>query len=218
MSRSVIESGTLEPLSTEEDEKEAKQSDHRVAYCRLELPCLNTFWWESFTYRYFNDQSRKEFKSWIVMHHWNEVLCAPDSKNKTKAYQDTLTAAMGKFFPWKMTRRRSNDLPWLNKGTLKKIEARKRLYWSEGRKWTPAWREEKRKTDNLTKEHKQGYIDTQKSYILSKDGNRNFFRHVKSFSRLEKTHQFDVRKEGWTRRYRKTWRITLSGSLGSSTL
>ena len=34
---------------------------------------------------------------------------------------------------------------------------------------------------------------TQKEHLLADDANRNFFRHIKSFSRLEKPRQFDVR-------------------------
>ena len=62
MARSIVESGTLEPLSTEETEtEEAKSSDHRIAYCRLDLPRKNTFTWETYTYRYFNEESKKNF-------------------------------------------------------------------------------------------------------------------------------------------------------------
>ena len=192
MSRSVVEAGTLEPLSTESEE-DRRQSNHRVAYCRLDLPRMNTFRWETFTYRYYNEESKKEFKAWMVMHQWEEVLEADSSNKKTEAFQATLNEAMDRFFPWKTTRRKSNDLPWLNRKTIKRIEARKRFYWSEGGKRTEAWKEEKKKTDGLIRERKKGYIETQKSHILAKDANRNFFRHVKTFSRLEKPKLFDVR-------------------------
>ena len=166
LSRSVIESGTLEPLATEEtDNEEARSSDHRVAYCRLDLPRRNTFTWETYTYRYFNEESKKNFKAWIVMHDWQEVLAAEGSNNKADAYQNTLNAAMDWFFPWKTIRRRSNDLPWINKAVIKRIEARKRLYWSEGGKRTALWREEQKKTADLIKSRKKEYRDTQKSHL-----------------------------------------------------
>ena len=150
LSRSVVEAGTLDPLATEANEEgEVRLSDHRVAYCRLELPRKSTFEWETYTYRYFNEQSKKDFKAWIVMHNWDEVLTISGSNAKTTAFQDTLSLAMDSFFPWKTTRRKSNDLPWLNKAVLRKIEDRKRLYWSEGGKRTETWKEEKRKTDQL---------------------------------------------------------------------
>ena len=190
MSRAVTESGTLEPLETDEEEV----SDHRIAYCRLKLPRLTTYGWESFTYRFYNEQAKKEFRDWLVMHKWDEVAVAQGSNKKTEAYQDTLTQAMDKFFPWKTTRRKTNDLPWINGKVVKRIEARKRLFWLEGGKRTEAWKEEKKRTTDLIKDRKRGYMDTQRGHILAKDANRNFFRHVKTFSRLEKPRQFDVRE------------------------
>ena len=190
MSRAVVESGMLEPLETEEEET----SNHCIAYCRLDLPRQKTFKWESYTYRYFNEQAKKKFKEWMVLYHWEEVRTAVGSNEKANAYQNTLTQAMDRFFPCKTTRRKSNDLPWLNKKVLKQISDRKRLFWEEGGKRTAAWRKEKKKTDDLIKERKKEYMLTQKGHILAEDANRNFFRHVKCFSRLEKPRQFDVRQ------------------------
>lgn len=36
-------------------------------------------------------------------------------------------------------------------------------------------------------------MDTQRNHILAKDAERNFFKHVKTFSSFEKPSQFDVR-------------------------
>ena len=58
---------------------------------------------------------------------------------------------------------------------------------------TEAWKEEKRRTRELIQKSKRGYMDIQRGHILAEDGNRNFFKHVKNFSRLEKPSQFDVR-------------------------
>ena len=116
------------------------------------------------------------------------------SNNKTLAYQETLTKAMDAFFPWKTTRRKSNDLPWLSKKVLKEIAEHKRFFWEEGGKRTAAWKERKKRTDDLIKKRKRGYMDTQKKHILAEDANRNFFRHVKTFSRHEKPKAFDVRQ------------------------
>ena len=190
MTRAVVESGTLDPLETDEE----GTSDHRVAYCRLDLPRLTTFRWETYTYRFYNEDSRQLFKNWMVLYPWDEVTQAVGSNSKAEAYQATLNAAMDEFFPTKTTRRKSSDLPWMSKGLLEKIATRKRLFWAEGGKRTEAWRDMKRITDGLVKERKKGYVLTQKEHILAKDANRNFFRHVKTFSRLEKPPLFDIRQ------------------------
>ena len=48
LGRSVTESGTLAPLETDEDE--VRKSDHRVAFCRLRVPRLQSFTWETYSY------------------------------------------------------------------------------------------------------------------------------------------------------------------------
>ena len=80
ISRAVFESGTLDPLETDEEDS---ASDYRIAYCRLELPRLNAFRWETYTYRYFNEESNNNFKSWMVLHPWTEVFTADGTNNKS---------------------------------------------------------------------------------------------------------------------------------------
>ena len=36
-------------------------------------------------------------------------------------------------------------------------------------------------------------MNNQRDYLLADDANRNFFKHVKNFSKFEKSEQFDVR-------------------------
>ena len=190
MTRSITNSGTLNPLETEDG---SKKSDHRVAYFRAALGKLKTFTWQKFTYRYYNEASEKAFKSWVVMHDWREVLEAVGSNNKANAYQKTITEALGRFFPLKTTRRKSNELPWLDKKTKRLIKDRKHLYWTEeGR--TQVWKEEKKRVSEAIKKRKRGFMDTQKTHLLDKDANRNFYRHVKAFCRYEKPPVFDVRE------------------------
>ena len=73
------------------------------------------------------------------------------------------------------------------------IRDRKKLYWEEGGERTPRWREEKKRVDEVVKNRKKEYIATQKTHLLAEDANRNFYKHVRNFSKLEKPPQFDVR-------------------------
>ena len=187
--RSVIESGTLSPLETEE----GQESDHRVAYCKIALARKEKFVWQNYTYRHYNEKSVKAFKDWIVLHDWKEVLNADGSIKMTEAYQGTISWAMESFFPLKTRRKKSTDLPWMTKGLQKMIQTRKRTYWGEGGERTEVWREEKKRVAQAIKDRKRGYIQNQKDHLLAKDANRDFFKHVKNFSRFEKPRQFDVR-------------------------
>ena len=59
VSRSISDSGTLEPLETEDEDR---RSDHLVAFCRADLARIKAFTWEHFTYRHYNEASVKKFK------------------------------------------------------------------------------------------------------------------------------------------------------------
>ena len=70
MSRSVVEEGTWAPLETEADPEDghSMRSDHRVAFCRLELERGEAFTWKEYSYRQYTPEAIKNFKDWIVMH------------------------------------------------------------------------------------------------------------------------------------------------------
>ena len=187
--RSITESGTLAPLETED----GSASDHRTAYCKVALARTAAFTWQSFSYRHYNEQSVKEFKQWVTLHNWQEVYNAEGSNAMTERYQETIDWALNRFFPLNTTRRKSTDLPWMNKRLRKMIVNRKKLYWREGGKRTEAWREERGRVDTAIRERKAGFMKNQKDHLLANDANRNFFKHVKNFSRFEKPTQFDVR-------------------------
>ena len=159
----------------------------------MDIKRKEAFRWESYTYRHYNNQSVELFKDWIVFHPWNEVLCASGPDDKAAAYQKTVVEAVERYFPLKKRRKKTTDLPWMTKGIQKQIEDQKRLFVEEGGKRTSAWKEEKKRTNELLKLSRQGYMDTQKEHLLTEDENRNFFKHVRNFSRYERPEQFDDR-------------------------
>ena len=105
-SRSVVKSGTLDPLESED----GLVSDHRTAFCTAALERSRPFTWQSYTYRHYNDQSVKAFKDWITLHDWSEVYNGTGSNDMTEKYQATVTWALDSFFPLKKTRKKSTDL------------------------------------------------------------------------------------------------------------
>ena len=136
MSRSIEASGTLDPLKSED----GAVSDHRTAYCTMLMKRMQSFVWQKFTYRHFNEDSVKAFREWVVFHEWTEVLEAEGSNRKADAYQKTINGALDKIFPWKTSRRRSNEHPWMNKRMKKLIKEQKDLFWEEGGR-TGVWKE-----------------------------------------------------------------------------
>ena len=122
---------------------------------------------------------------------WTNVYLAPDSDTKAIAYQRHIDLAMARFFPVRHVRRKSTDLPWINRAVKKKIRRRKEIYRKEGR--SELWKWMKRQTDEMIKDRKKKYMEQKKLQLTAQDANRSFFLLVKAFSTPEKAQTFNVR-------------------------
>ena len=49
------------------------------------------------------------------------------------------------------------------------------------------WKDEKKRVDAVIKDRKRGFMDNQRNHILAEDASRNFYKHVKNFTKYEKT-------------------------------
>ena len=58
------------------------------------------------------------------------------------------------FFPLKTTRKKTTDLPWMNKKITRLIRNRKKMFWEAGGVRTPAWKDEKKRIDNVIRDRK----------------------------------------------------------------
>lgn len=106
-------------------------------------------------------------------------------------YQEAVTGAMEKFFPLLTVRRKSTDCPWINNRVRKLIRRRRGVYRRESR--SSKWRRLKKITDELIKNRRETYLQSQRDCLLVEDARRNFFRNVKAFQAKESPRQFDVR-------------------------
>ena len=98
---------------------------------------------------------------------------------------------MDKFFPLRKVRKKSTDLPWINRAITKKIKRRMEIYRKEGK--SDLWRWMKKSIDEQISGRKKGYMEEKKKQLTADDANRSFFRLVKSFNTPEKAQTFDVR-------------------------
>ena len=124
---------------------------------------------------------------WIVTTDWTEVYLAEGSDEKAVAYQRKIDWV----FPVRHVKRKSTDLPWINRAVKKQIRRRKEVYRKEGR--SDLWKMLKRATDELIKKRKKMYMDLKKQQLTASDANQSFFRLVKAFNTPEKAQTFDVR-------------------------
>lgn len=165
-------------------------SDHRISYASFELPRRESFEWITYTYRHFTEEAREDFGQWVICNDWADVWGAEGSDAKAEAYQAHIDHAMDTFFPLRTVRRKSTDLPWINRAVRKRIR-RMRVYRREGR--SDLWKFLKNQTDTMIKERKKKYMDMKKRQLTEINTNRSFFRLVKAFNTPEKPQTFDVR-------------------------
>ena len=152
----IREAGTVDPLQTEGDDGHIRNSDHRVVHVSADLERGDKYRWLSYTYRYNNEKSAKEFTDWLVYHDWSEVLDATGSEAKTRAYQDTIERAIAACFPLRTIKRRSIDPPWINSHVKHLIKCRKGIF-KRDRGRSEEWKKMKRRISNLIRKRKKVY-------------------------------------------------------------
>ena len=109
----------------------------------------------------------------------------------SRYYQAVMNKAMETFFPLVTVKRKSTDLPWMNARLRSLIKKRKGIYRREGS--SDKWRKIKEHIEDIVKERRQRYLDSQKQGLLVEDARRNFFRNIKANQTKERPKPFDVR-------------------------
>ena len=148
---SMRNGGTVAPLEVDDGEDGAP-SNHRVAYARWDLKKLDAFEWLSYKYMYYNEDSEKKFGNWIRAYDWSKVMAKKTSNEKANLYQQVVTGALEACFPVITTRRKSTELPWINKRIRRLIRRRRAVFKLEGRK--SKWKRLKKFTEELIKERR----------------------------------------------------------------
>lgn len=126
--RSIVDSGTLEPLETEG----GLTSDHRVAWARTELERKEEAM-VTYSYRRFTEQGAANFTVDLLRENWENVTQVVTPSLKVDAMQEVLGTLMDRHFPSKTTTRRASDPPWVNDKIRRLWAKRRRIYSRSGR-------------------------------------------------------------------------------------
>ena len=143
-----------------------------------------------YTYRYYNPESEAQFGAWLASMSWSGLLAADSSNSKADIYQREVTDALENFFPLITVRRKASDPAWYNRTIKKKMAQKMSIYKREGR--SPKWRRIKKIIEDLIEKRRERYAGSQKDALLASDGERNFFKNVKSYKCCEREKPFDV--------------------------
>ena len=96
---------------------------------------------------------------------------------------------MERSFPLITVRKKSTECPWINNRIMKVIRRRKRVYRREGQ--LAKWRRLKKVTEDLVRDRRHTYLNSQKECLLVEDATRIFFRNVKAFKTKDHPKAFD---------------------------
>ena len=184
--RSIIESGTLSPLETEQ----GVQSDHKVAWAKAEFKTERPEK-ATYTYRKYTEKGAADFLAELATVSWRKVYESKSTTAKVKAFQSILDAMMDRHFELKTTTRALNDPPWFNDSVKKQIKKRRKVYDRQGR--SKKWKAMKAKTDEICRKLCGSYLERQKNILTAPDAARSFYRNVKSYNSKEKPPAFDVK-------------------------
>ena len=191
-SDSVTDSGCLPPLETEGNKESRTYSDHKIQYMCSRLDKKAPIKWETFKHRPFNDRGADAFVEEISTIDWTPVYTEGDTNGMAKAYQNIVDELMDKHFPVKYTKRKEDDLPWLNDVAMKMIKKKKAIYKAEGK--TDRWEAHCIKTEEYIENRRQCYLQRQRDKFSGPDAVKHFFKNVKAFRSADKPKDFDIRE------------------------
>ena len=186
-SRAIKESGTLEPLKTED----GHSSDLRMAWALAKFEPQDR---KLITYSYpaYTESDAVGYVDTVSKQNWDPILAAPTTNRKVEIFQDILESIMAANFEWKTMVRRESDPPWIND--------RIRSYWKKSRKIydredrSKYWKTLKKKTSRLIQKRANKYIENQKKTLTAPDAARAFHKNLKAYKSKEKPAEFDIRQ------------------------
>ena len=109
-----------------------------------------------------------------------------------EALGKTLDQAMAMFFPLITRRLRSDQDPWVNVALERMIVRRKKIFKLQGR--SKSWKKVNRRTEQIIKERKRGYLEYQVEKAVEKGGLGNRFASLtKPLQSVDKIPNFDVK-------------------------
>ena len=185
--RSIVESGTLEPLETEDGNA---RSDHRIAWASA------NFLYEKekkikYSYRRYTDKGGAKFTSALSGQSWESVFRVDSTSQKVEVMQDILEGHMEACFQWRTTTKREADPPWVNDRFRRLNKKRRKIYDREGR--SKRWKALTKKSKDLYRTRAATFVENQKELFTGQDASRLFHKHVKNFSSKEKPPDFHPR-------------------------
>ena len=188
----IEEGGCLPPLQTEEIDGVVKKSDHNIQFLISRLPRKEPVVWHTFTHRPYTTAGEKNFMDEIAKQDWSQLLSLAGSNPKVDLLHGILSDLLDRHFPLKVSKKKSDDLPWMDDRARKLIRRKAAIYKSEGA--SARWQAARIGVEEYLEDRRERFLEKQRDRFIGPQAHVSFFRNVKAFKSPEKAKEFDVRE------------------------
>ena len=147
----------LEVRSPLINDKSGKASDHAVILCKAALRHRHEFVWIKKRYRKITQKGIEEAAERINQIDWDQLPEMSDPDTYVEAMHRSLIGIIDEKLPWKTTKFRSTDDPWINDTIRKRKTQRKGVFRREGR--SHKWKRLKHATTKMIDDAREAYYD-----------------------------------------------------------
>ena len=135
---SIVESDSSSTLPPLDDGLGSRVSDHQivVAFFKANVKKVKQTIVQYRYRQYIQEEGAARFQTWAETHDFGEVFELQDVNAKLGLFLNQLEKTMDLCFPYRTTRRRESDPPWINKHSQ---EAGSNIFHRVGR--SPRWKE-----------------------------------------------------------------------------
>ena len=133
-------------------------SDHDCVILQAELPRVRDFTWVRKMVRVHTKEACAQLGREVRETNWEELMSDSSSPDHlVEVFEKTTGEMIDRLFPWKSSRRRSNDDPWITEAIRRMSRRKARVYKREGK--SHYWKILQARMDGMVARSKQEFID-----------------------------------------------------------
>ena len=183
----VVENEVYPPLHNDENDSD---SDHRIVFFKAEWKHSHKFRWIKTRHRDLREDNVNSCVQLINAFDWQQ-LCHGEAAGAAEALHTQLSIFADRTIPWKTSKRRSTDKPWVDNKTRKKMCQRRAVYRDRGRD-SIDWKELKDKTDDMLETSKKKWYNKETEKLMAKGSNQLPYKALRHLGTVEFKEEWDI--------------------------
>ena len=171
-----VHAGTLPPIETDMGIK----SDHRCVVAQLWPEREKRFVWQRVWTRKKSRQGNERFGELVEGEDWDKLFEGLTPTQMVEALHNKFKIWVDLCFPMKLSRRRSNEDPWITAAIRRKIRIRLKIFLKEGR--SARWKRINREIRLMIKKSKREYVNKAVEKCKATGNNSGYYRAAKELN------------------------------------